>query len=767
MKIRIVFAILIMGFSGIVAQVLLLRELLITFLGNELSIGIILANWLILEAAGAFFLGKIIEHRKHKIVAFVGVQLCFSLFFPAAVYFSRTLKGIMGVTVGEALGIVPMLFSSFFVLLLVSFTHGALFTFSCSLYDEINKSSHGATSIGKVYIYETIGTLFGGILFTYFLISHFHSVAIASGIALLNIFMCLILLGPFWHNTHTFTKILGYVSAALLVLFCLMLSANGVDTIHKFSITKQWTGQNVMHYENSIYGNVVVTKRESQYTFLSDGVPIITTPTPDIAFAEEFVHLPMLYHPAPKEILIISGGAGGVINEVLKYPVEKIDYVELDPLILDILKKYATPLTDTELTSHKLHTHHVDGRYFIRKTLATYDLILIGLSNPQDLQVNRLFTEEFFLLAKDRLKQRGMLIINLPGSLTYVSEELKNLNRCILNTLKTVFPYIKIIPGDAVNLYLASPSEEISLTNQKVLIERLNTRNLKVRLLTPDYIKYRLHPRWHDWFVNSIEHGTNKINKDFHPLGVYYSLAYWNALFSPHLRGLFNYFERVSLRLFLIVLIVITLLFLLIRMKAKGMSKVSIPLCIATTGFAGMLFDLVLIFAFQTLYGYVFYWIGILVSALMVGVAAGGYITTSLLDHVNKYFTLFAGIEMSIIIFSLVLPVIFLKADVSVAGPILFLPLSFISGLLIGLEFPLANKMYLSIIGKPELSGTAGLLYGSDLLGGWLGGVLGGIFLLPIFGLLGTCIVVCMFKLSTFTMLISSTSSLRTIASSR
>ena len=52
---RVRIAILVMGFSGLVAEILLLRELLIVFSGNELSIGVILANWLILEALGCFF----------------------------------------------------------------------------------------------------------------------------------------------------------------------------------------------------------------------------------------------------------------------------------------------------------------------------------------------------------------------------------------------------------------------------------------------------------------------------------------------------------------------------------------------------------------------------------------------------------------------------------------------------------------------------------------------------------------------------------------
>jgi len=766
MKTRIISAILVMGFSGIVAQVLLLRELLITFQGNELSIGIILANWLILEAIGAFFLGKKIEHTKYKVEMFVFVQLIFTLCFPVAIYFSRTLKSFMGATPGEALGILPMLFSSFFVIFFVSITHGALFTFGCSLYNALNKTSEGASSIGRVYIYETVGTLIGGIAFTYLLIPYLHAVSVALVIALVNVVMCFILLGKFWRCRQKRTKVLGYASVVVLFSFCLSLATNGADVIQKMSIATQWRGQDVLHYENSVYGNVMVIKREEQYTFMSDGVPVLTTPTPDIVFVEEFVHLPMLHHPAPKEILVISGGAGGVINEILKHSVERIDYLELDPLILEVVRKYATSLTDAELTSPKLEIHYLDGRYYIKNTRNRYDLIFIGLSNPQDLQVNRLFTREFFALAENRLKQNGILVINMPGSLTYLGEELKNLNRCILNTANDVFAYTKIIPGDGFNLYLASESQEVFSVDSDVLIERLKERNIETRLLTPFHIEYKLHPRWHDWFMISIAHGTERINRDFHPLGVFYSLAYWNAAFSPYLKGLFRLLEGIRLHIFAILLLTLVLLFLIVRTKVKRMTRLSIPLCIFTTGFAGMLFDLVLIFAFQTLYGYVFYWIGILVSVFMVGAAAGGYITISLLSRVKKHFAFFVGLEISLIVFSVILPLILVEVNVTLGSPILFLPLAFTSGLLIGLEFPLANTLHLSAKGKLELSHTAGLLYGMDLLGGWLGGIIGGVILLPALGLLGTCVLILMFKASTLIILISSASTFKTFASS-
>ena len=83
MKRRLVFAILVMGFSGIVVQILLLRESLVVFSGNELAIGIILANRLILEAFGSLFVGKRVERLKERLEGFVGLQL---RFFPSTCF---------------------------------------------------------------------------------------------------------------------------------------------------------------------------------------------------------------------------------------------------------------------------------------------------------------------------------------------------------------------------------------------------------------------------------------------------------------------------------------------------------------------------------------------------------------------------------------------------------------------------------------------------------------------------------------------------------
>ena len=756
----LIFAILVMGFSGIVVQILLLREFLVVFSGNEPAIGIILANWLILEAFGSLFVGKRVEHLKERLEAFVGLQLLFSLCLPLAVYSIRILKGLMGVIPGQGLGMITILYSSFLIFAPLSITHGALFTIGCKLYSLQFLSEGKASSIGKVYVHETLGTILGAVGFTYLLVPFLHSIQIALGVALLNSLLCLLLLGSSLRKSLA-GRVLAGGSAVSLVFCAYLILSPEADKIHHLSIGQQWRGQKVVHYQNSIYGNITVTQRGEQYTFFSDGISILTTPVPDITFVEEFVHLPLLSHPLPKKVLVIGGGAGGVIHEILKHPVERVDYTELDPLLLNTVQRFPTPLTEAELADHRVNIEYLDGRFFIKRTPHRYDLVLVGISNPSTLQINRLFSKEFFSLVKGRLEKKGILVMALPGSLTYLSKELGDLNACILNTLKGVYPYVLVIPGD-VNLFLASTSREVSLINYTLLGQRLNERGLEVSLLTPPHIKYKLASRWVDWFLASLEGATERINQDFSPLGMFYSLAYWNSLFSPSMKWLFRWFEQVNLRILIIPLSIFTLVSLIICFKGPTIStKLSIPFAIMASGFAGMIFDLALIYTFQTLYGYVFHQIGLLVAAFMVGIAAGSLAMISLLERVRRDFAFFIGLELAIILFSGALPTIFLlfspyldRLVVFSLFRVIFLVLCFVSGLLIGAQFPLANKIYLKC--SPDLSGTAGLLYGADLAGGWIGGLLGGVLLLPVLGLVQTCTAVVILKIISLLMLLVS-----------
>jgi spermidine synthase len=175
-----------------------------------------------------------------------------------------------------------------------------------------------------------------------------------------------------------------------------------------------------------------------------------------------------------------------------------------------------------------------------------------------------------------------------------------------------------------------------------------------------------------------------------------------------------------------------------------------------------MIFNLAIIFTFQTFYGYLYHQIGLLIAVFMVGVALSSFYMTRYLDRIEGNECLFLKIEIGIILFSFLFPFVFSvpsqyleKTAISLLIYPVFLIMSFFSGACIGLQFPLASKIYLTFSGKEGILGhTAGLLYGADLLGGFLGGLFGGILLLPILGLKESCFMMGLIKISSLALLL-------------
>ncbi|MCK4329626.1 spermine synthase [candidate division WOR-3 bacterium] len=739
-------AIIIMGISGIFAETLLLRELLLVFYGNELSIGVVLANWLLLEAIGSIFIGRRIEYTKHRIKWFINWQTIFAIFLLLSILLTRILKGYLFPIPGESLGLLSIAGFSLLILIPVSISHGALFTFSCRIYADLRNSSNkninnNAQHIGSVYIYETLGTILGGITITYLLIPYFSSLQMALGVSLINLIICI------------FLQRRSILPAFFLFIFGIMLfSPNILQRINKFSIEKQWSGQNVIHSENSIYGNIVVGKRQNQYTFFSDGLPIITTPVPDIASMEEFIHIPLLILSNPENILIIGGGAGGYLNEILKHhSVKLIDYCELDPLIIKLLRMFPTPLTENELGSERVNINFIDGRLFVKKTNMKYDAVFIGIKSPSDLQINRLFTKEFFGVVKSKLKKNGLLVLTLPGSISYISPQLRRLNLSILKSIESVYSFTRVIPGET-NIILASSFDYYNI--EESIQSGLREGDLDLNFLTSSSITYKLDRSWLDWFNESIQKVVAKENTDRLPSAVFYNLAYWNEIFSPYTSHFFITFERLNLTKVIFSIIILFIIFLVIinigrrKRHTKNTAIMTIPFAIVTSGFAGMIFELIIIFTFQTLYGYVYQMIGLLTSLFIAGTGIGGFSINRFLKKctVKTFIFLDLCIILIALIFSLLLYLPF------TLSPVLFFLFSFVCGVVVGAQFPLANKIYLKKAGN--ISNSSGLLYGSDLIGGWIAGMIGGTAMIPIIGLTTTCIVVTFVKLLSLSLLL-------------
>ena len=112
-----------------------------------------------------------------------------------------------------------------------------------------------------------------------------------------------------------------------------------------------------------------------------DGYMMLTEKD-EFIYHEMISHVPMAVHPKAKNILVIGGGDGGTVREVLRYPtVEKIDLVEIDELVVEVCKKFL-PQTAGALCDPRVNFYFEDGLKFIRHCKNEYDVIIVDSTDP-------------------------------------------------------------------------------------------------------------------------------------------------------------------------------------------------------------------------------------------------------------------------------------------------------------------------------------------------------------------------------------------------
>ena len=751
-------AFLLMGFSFSATQVLVARELLICFTGNELSIGIVLGSWLILEALGSGLLGRLGSRTKTDPAAYALLQVSLSLLLPLSLYAVVTVRRLIGTTPGQGIGLASIVWSSLLVLSPLGLVDGAMFTLGCQVYGNVTKEERGAG--GAVYVLEAVGGIVGGIAFTYLFIPYLESVQIAFFVASLNLASAgWILLGTGRTPGGGRTWMgLGGVVLLLLVYSSMLLPANA-DRLQRWLRGQQWSPYNVVDSQDSVYGNVTVVKGGQQVTFFSNGVPLITAPTPDVMEVEELAHLPLLLRDVPGRVMVIGGGVGGLLSELLKYPIERVDYAEPDPALIEIIRKQTTSLTEGELEDPRVRVHPTDGRLLVQRMreggLGGYDLLVTNLPYPSTLQLNRLYTENFFSNVLALLSDDGILVVTLPGSEAYLSPGARRLNFCVYEALRSVFPYVQVIPGDA-NLWLASPGVDMRGVPVSSLVRRWEESEIPALLVSADHIRYKFRAERLEWFWEALlADGPVQANRDFRPSGLLHSLSYWSELFSPRLSEYFSLLSRLSFIHVVGPVVVLCLVTAVIRTLVSR--EVTVPFAVAATGFAGMSYDLIVVFAFQILYGTVYRQMALLITAFMAGLSLGGGSMATWLrgrggrgGNGRAIRAAFVGLEAGLVIYLAAFPIALVlmnargAAHVSAGTRIALLVLNAGAGGLVGMQFPLANALQR----RPgaDAGETAGTLYAADLLGACLGAVSVSIALLPAVGLLATCLVLAVLK---------------------
>ena len=163
---------------------------------------------------------------------------------------------------------------------------------------------------------------------------------------------------------------------------------------------------------------------------------MMTTEGDEWHYHEMIVHVPMMHHPNPKTVLVIGGGDGGTVREVLKHDtVEKVVLCEIDGMVIDVCKKYL-PTLSCELDNPKCEILVEDAIEYIKDKENMFDIILIDSTDPMG-PGEGLFTDEFYTNVKRSLKKGGIMAAQSESPFTN-QEEIRKM----YTQLRRVFPIV-------------------------------------------------------------------------------------------------------------------------------------------------------------------------------------------------------------------------------------------------------------------------------------------------------------------------------------
>jgi len=567
-----------------------------------------------------------------------------------------------------------------------------------------------AAVIGRVYLFEALGSVIGGVLFTYVLIGFIPTFIIALAVSFISILACWYLLAGKIPRRNTWI-----IFAALAVLFVYFKIEPAINRT-------QWEKYDFITQKEARNATLSLVRMGSITNVFVDG--ILSASFPDEERYETVAHWPMLASAMPGRVLLAGDLSPGIIKEVLKHGPESIDYIMLDDSFLELAGPYLGTGDISALKDPRVNIHYGDSRLFVREKAGTYDVVIFNIPEVPNLKINRFYTEEFYGQIKKILKPDGVLALSVASSENYLSSQTRMFNASVYHTLKSAFNAIEMIPGDTI-MFLCSPSSMD--VRAETMEKRFNNRRISNRHIIPSYIAYKLDGRRREELKRLLEDAPGvEINRDFQPTTYYYFTSAWLGKFT----------SPSGLVAGAVFLIIIGVYLFRKRRSLAFLTRRKECVLIFTLGFMGVLLELVLLLGFQIISGFVYWQMGVLFASFMLGLCLGAFFGGRARHSPRgRCFIYLAILSLTVISLSsgagLVLPRLIDLPSVQIM--LTFLALLSATGFAIGSAFVVAG--FLTV--ENEIIVKAGSLYSADLWGAALGAILATNFIVPLLGILG------------------------------
>jgi len=720
------------GFYALIAQTLYVRELLVVLFGNELVIGVVLGAWLAGVAGGSYVGGLFVDRLKRPARVFVMLIYLLVLVAPVCLVLVRLLRLWADVPVGQLMAARKILLGAFVCELPTSLIIGMLFPIGARA---MQKSAGAKSSVSAMYVAEAIGSVAGGLLFTFVLVSRVggFTCIFGAGAFLIGCLGLAALHERGWRESHSrfafaFACVWLLVSVSLAVFVENRTSAARARTLSDAPLVREI---------NTPYQHAALYRGDLQWALYVSGD--VTETFPDTFGVDADAAVVLAQHPRPEKILVVGGGAGGLVQKMARYPVVKsVELLQTDRRLFNMVRDALDEDLRKALDNKKIKLRFDDPRRFAKNApRGNYDMVFLNLGDPKTLLDNRLRTVEYLCELALVLKRDGVLAFRVSATDTYLDADLGRYLALTLNTVRAIFPNVIIMPAGG-SFVFASRADGVVTTDAELLGARYASFGAEPAGLRDYYGTCWPAPQAKYLREKIASTVSDEMNTDLHPRAFFRYLKIWGGIEGGGLRKLFAIVDRLKFaHVWIVVAASAGLLaaWLVVRRpRAENVVRLSCLGAIVTTGFAGFAYEIILLTTYQTMAGHLYERIALFVSAFMAGLALGAVLMKKILAHYRP------SLRGSMIIMIL-MELVVLSAGFALLQPTqarIFAITAWV-GFLVGAEFPLG--VYIYRIAAKSLARTAANIDAADHCGAIAGAVLTATFMIPAFGLFGAAMV--------------------------
>ncbi len=366
---------------------------------------------------------------------------------------------------------------TFLIMIIPTMLMGASFPAVSTIYLKDVKGI--GKGIGGIYLVNTIGAIIGSFSAGFILLP---IVGIQKSIIFTSVVPFLLGLAIIFINKRNATQYIVSISSIVIGIVIIILIVRSGDIPKLMSIEKIDKGNEILYYKEGIGGTVLVSSQETDLTpyrkpvkrLWINGDPIAGEFRGALQLERLQAHLPLLFHSNPKEALIICFGTGSTAGAVSDHNVNEIYAVDISKEVFNG-GRYFTEGNRDILSDSRFKMIIEDGRNFLLATDKKFDLITSEPPPPSNAGIVNLYSREYYMLCKSRLKEGGMVSHWIP--LHHLSEDDF---RMLVSTFVSVFPHSTMwfTKWDAI---MIGSDERLSI-NFENLKERFNNKRLQESL---------------------------------------------------------------------------------------------------------------------------------------------------------------------------------------------------------------------------------------------------------------------------------------------